>query len=338
MNYGLDLVNDGRLEEGLEKYRQAVRAIEPHPAGNILPEVRERLITLFGVHLVRAGNYEELLKLMTSKVAKDSGPSASVCFLAAMALMQLKRFPEAIPHLRECIAKRDLPTLTPPCNEVRKAAPHHMLADCLGKADKPIEAENEFKKALEMEPDSPGTLHDYAYFLHQRNRSLDALKILHQAVDKGINDERIWSLGGFVSNSKPEYNEFAIDWTAEAIRYCPEHKAIIGFRAEALLKAGRLSEALPLFRASASGQPTELPIRAAVILCEMAAQEKLTSVPPDIEAKLSRELIAWYRRLLATSARDTVLAINRRIGDLKKVLPTAGAMLEAAVAEAEPEK
>ena len=106
MNYGLDLVNDGQMERGLEMYRRAMRVIAPISASYILPEVRERLVTLFGVHAMRAGRFEEVLQVATSKVAMDSGPTASMNFLAALSLMKLTRFEEAIPHLRQCLERR----------------------------------------------------------------------------------------------------------------------------------------------------------------------------------------------------------------------------------------
>ncbi len=333
MNYGLDLVNDGRLEEGLEKYRQAFRIMEPHQASSILPEVRERLLTLYGVHLMRANRFEEILEIMTSPLARDSGPTASMSFLAALALMKLERPAEAIPHLRECLDRRNLPAMTPPCREIHKAGPHHLLADCFSKNGQMTEAEVQFKLALNEEPQSPGILHDYALFLHGQKRSVEALQSLNGAVANGVNDERLWHLGGFVVNSQAEFLEFGLEWTGEAVRFFPDHPGIRGFRAETLFKAGRIAEALPFFRGAADAEGPAT--RAAIILCEVVLDQPLTDVPSEQEAKISAEFIGWYRRLLATNAKPTVLTVNSRVDLLRRMLPTAATLLAQALTEAQ---
>jgi len=334
MNYGLDLVNDGRLEEGLEKYREAVRVMEPHPPELVLPEVRERLVTIFGVHLTKANRYDELLKLMTSRLALDSGPTASMSFLAGLALMRLNRSVEAIAHFRSCLANRNVPTLTPPCPEALKEGPHHLLAECLSLARQFEEAETEFKHALELAPRSGSVLHDYARFLHDRNRSFEAIQLLHGAIAQDLNEERIWFLGGYIANSKPEFIEFALDWTAEAIKYHSEHEGISGLRGETLLKAGQFSEALPWFQKAAhASKPAG---QAAIIMCELGTSGNTTVIiPPEQESLVSREFIGWYRRLLASSAKNALSAVNAQMGALRRILPTAVTVLEQAFSEAE---
>jgi tetratricopeptide (TPR) repeat protein len=335
MNYGLDLVNDGRLDEGYEKYRHAVRVLEKAPADAVLPEVRERLVTIFGSHLVKGGRMAELFEVMTSKLARDSGPTASMHFLAGLALMKQKRFSEGVEQYRACLAKRHLPMLTPPCAGVMTAGPHHLLAECLIGVGQKEEAEKEFAAALEQDPKGGGIIHDYAYFLHAQNRSLEALQLLHGAITKDINEERIWQLGGYISNSKPDFLEFALDWTAEALKFHPEHNAINGFRGESLLKAGRLDEALPfLERKDQASTPTG---QAAIIMCQLATRESISLVvPPDQDAVLSREFLGWYRRLLATNAKEAIQAVNARLDLLKQKLPTAAAVLKEALKNSKP--
>lgn len=182
MNFGLDLVNDGKLEKGLEKYRLAFAALEPHPADSVLPEVRERLLTLFGFHLLQAGNLDEIVQVMTSRMANDCGPTACMSFLLALALMRLGRHVEGIPHIRSCLAKRDAATLTSTCRNILKGSPHHLLAECLAATHQNDEAEKEYRRALELDPKSFGTIHDFARFLHRENRSVEALEILQSAI------------------------------------------------------------------------------------------------------------------------------------------------------------
>jgi glycosyltransferase involved in cell wall biosynthesis/tetratricopeptide (TPR) repeat protein len=332
MNYGLDLVNDGRLEEGLVQYRNAVRIMEPHKPDAILPEVRERLLTIFGVHLLRADRFEEVVQVMTSRLANDCGPTASLHFLAAAGLMKLDRPAEAIPHLQACLAKRGQPTLTPPCKQVFRGGPRHLLAECFCKTKQVAEAEEAFKEGLKEDPDSVGLLRDYAYFLHKSERSLEAMQVLHQFLGSGVDDEHIWHLGCLISNSRPEFAEFASDWTAEAIKFHPEHPGIVRARGEALLKAGELRESVPFFKkAPHREEPDAL---AAVVLAELGAGDPVSGVGSANEADVSREFIAWYRRLLATKAQKAVRAINGKLEILAGVLPTASRMLKQALEEA----
>ncbi|MFP6901001.1 MAG: tetratricopeptide repeat protein, partial [Opitutales bacterium] len=334
MNYGLDLVNDGRLEEGLVQYRRAFRLMEPHPAEAILPEVRERLLTIYGVHLLRADRFEEVAEVMTSRLAKDCGPTASLHFLAGAALMKLGRNAEAIPHLKDCLEKRNEPALTPPCQQIFKGGPRQLLAECFAKLEQYEEAEKSFKEALGEDPESLGLLHDYAYFLHQRKQSLEALQILHGVLGKGIDDLRIWHLGSLISNSRPEFVEFALDWTAEAIKFYPEHSGIGLARGEALMKSERLSEAIPYFKMEPhAGEPAAM---AAIMLAELVEGNVLPAVPVDQEPSTSREFIAWYRRLLAAKAQKTLASVNSKVEVLRKRLPTAGEMLTQALNEAGP--
>lgn len=331
MNYGLDLVNDGRLEDGLEQYRKAFSVMASHRSESVLPEVRERLITLFGVHLVKAGRFEELMEVMNSKLAADTGPTASVHFLSALGRMKLNQYEAAIPHLRQCIAKIDVPTLTPPCHELAGAAPFHLIAECLAKAGQLSEAEVNYKTALEREPKSASVIHDYAYLLHQSGRSLEALKLLQSALDRGISEERIWHLGSFISNSKPEFSDFALDWTEEAMKFCPNHRAIQWIRSEVLLKSGRMQEALPLLENS--DRRDDPAVRAAIILARLVANAEVPNTIAD-ESKVSREFVAWYRRLLLSQQKGVVDQINSQLSRLRTILPTAASVIAQAMNEA----
>jgi Tfp pilus assembly protein PilF len=192
-------------------------------------------------------------------------------------------------------------------------------------------AEIHFKKAIEIEPDSPGILHDYAHFLYRTDRSLEALQTLHGAMAKGMSNEPIWHLGSFISAGKPEFIDFAVDWTEEAVKHYPRHEGIRGLRGETLLKAGRFREAQPYFQNSPlSGEPAA---QAAVLMCRLAEGETPESIGVEMEKKLSIEFVGWYRRLLAARSQQGVSKLNSRVDTLRKVLPTAAAMLEQALKE-----
>ena len=99
-----------------------------------------------------------------------------------------------------------------------------------------------------------------------------------------------------------------------------------------MLKAGQLKEAVPFFKKEPhKEQPDAL---AAVVLAELAEGDLVSGVGFANEADVSREFIAWYRRLLATKAQKAVVAINGKLESLARVLPTASRMLKQALEEA----
>ena len=185
-------------------------------------------------------------------------------------------------------------------HQIFKAGPHHLLAECFAKTGQNEKAEEAFKRALEIEPDSPGILHDFAHFLHRTDRSLEALQTLHSVMAKGINSEQVWHLGSFIANTKPEFVEFAVDWTGEAIRHFPEHEGIRMLRGEALLKAGRLRDALPFFQQSPHAEDPS----AQAPCCSVNWPRRKRSLPcPRI----------WKRRSISnSSAVPAALACVRR--------------------------
>lgn len=150
MNYGLDLVNDGQLQLGLEKYRQAMRAMEAQPLGQVAPEVRERLLTLFGCHLSFDRRYEELAAVMTSRLATESGPTPSIAFMAGIALMRLGKFSDAAKQFRICIERAGVPLMTAPNPHAYGPGPHHLLGECLFDAHRFDEALPHYKRAAAM--------------------------------------------------------------------------------------------------------------------------------------------------------------------------------------------
>src|SRR5262249_18452878 len=134
--------------------------------------------------------------------------------------------------------------------EIRQAAPRHCLAVCLKLLKQPQEAEKQFKQALAEDRASRPLRLDYARFLVEQTRSVEALKLLHELIDEQPEDVAPWRFGGEVALSRPDFREFALDWTSEAIRHFPEDALIIVQRAEALLLSQEIEPALPLWRKS----------------------------------------------------------------------------------------
>jgi GT2 family glycosyltransferase/tetratricopeptide (TPR) repeat protein len=327
MNLGLELARDGQHEAGLEQYREAFRALSALPAEEVVPELRETLLTQFAGRLMKAKRFEEIVSVLDSKLAQRGGLTASMHFQLGLAHLELRQHAPAAAHLRECLARRDQPALSPVLAEIRGGAPHHCLAVCLAALNQFDEAATAFEAARAASPQSRAVRFDYARFLAQRNQPVEALQLLHELVDEKPEEELPWRLGGQIALSRPDFLEFAGDWTGEAVKARPEDGRIIEQRAEALLLSGRTAEAL-LFWQKLSPTPLR---QAAAILCQIA--EGRTAETAEAEA-VSREFLKWYRRLLEFNAGATVRAIGGRLDALRAALPAAAQVVQAALAEA----
>ncbi|HEY5296823.1 MAG TPA: hypothetical protein VIK59_02760, partial [Verrucomicrobiae bacterium] len=144
-----------------------------------------------------------------------------------------------------------------------------------------------------------------------------------------------WRTGGEIALSKPEFLEFARDWTAEAVRYAAEDFRVVAQRAEALMLSGDTAPAMELWERIWNSE-REPRILAALILCEIL-ESPTTHAPQNEreEAMASREFIGWYRKLLAVKAQQTIAQVNEQTGKLSRALPGAAKSLEATLAEME---
>jgi len=298
MNLGLELMRSGELSAGLENYREAFRLMSAQPPGDVSPELREALLTQFTCLLYKVRDYDEIVRVLHTPVAKNGGLTASLHFALGLAYHELKQYGEAAEQMRQCLAKRHQPALTPINTDILNSAPHRCLAMCLTQAGAAVEA----------------------------------LKVLHQAVTENAADEVAWAMGGSLALQHPDFLEFARDWTREAIQYVPNHVEVVAQRAEALLLSGKPTEALPLWRQVKKGGDARRD--AAEILCAILAGESPSSPTTGSEANVSQEFLKWYRRLLNWGERPTLLRLNESVGVLRTTLPGAAAALEAALAEA----
>ena len=331
MNYGLDLFNDGQVERAMEQYRKAVYIMEQHPAKDVLPEVRERLMTIYSCHLLQAEYFEELIELAETQLAKDTGPTASIHFVTGLALINLDRHAEAIPHLRACLKKLDDQVYTPVVKGLREGRPHHLLADCLSRSDEPEAADQHYQNALDLDPKSIGIRHEYARYLVREDRAAEAMTLLHVALESEPDngDTSLWALGCNIVNGHLEDSEVALNWTKVAIESHPDHSEIRKQRGIALLTAGQFAEAQPFFQDHPLGlaHVTE----AALFLCQLVTGQKITPVTPAEESGVSCQVAEWYRRMLIHRQIEAVDAIAARLENMEKHLPTAGQILRETI-------
>ncbi len=332
MNYGLELVRSGRLEEGLEQYREAFEVLSAQPRDLIVPELRETLLVRYSTHLLDAKRHAEVIRLGQSPLAQMDVLPASFHFAVALAQVELKQYREAVEQLKLCLARRNQPCLTPTNRDVRKAGPNHCLAVCCLRLEDYEGAEKAFQAAMVDDPQNRGVKLDYAVLLSERQRPVEALQLLHQLVNAHPGESKAWELGGRVALSKPDFLEVAADWTAEAERNCPNHRPIQCQRAEALLLSQQVEQSFPYWQKLASGQ--NFPAMAALVICGLLSQNLQASLNPAEEMAISREFVNWYRKLLNYRAQNLVRRINDNIEALVPILPTAAGVVKAALTSA----
>jgi glycosyltransferase involved in cell wall biosynthesis/predicted Zn-dependent protease len=332
MNLGLELARSGQAEAALARYWEAFDAMAALPRDQVVPELREALLTQLSTRLIAAKRFEDVVQLLRSPLARAGGLTASLHFALGLALLELKQFAPAAEQMRECLAKRRRPALTPINKEILGAGPQHCLALCLSALQRPAEAEQAFRAALQDDPRSRAARWDFANFLREQDRPLDALKVLNELIALQPDDPAAWRAGGQIALSRSEFLEFARDWTGEAVKFCPQDPVVLNQRAEALTLSEAVTEALPLWRQLRAQQ--RLAQRAPLVICELLANELGEPFEADDERAVSREFIQWYQRLVQAGAHSVVLSLNGRVEALRRRLPSAARLLDAALSEA----
>jgi tetratricopeptide (TPR) repeat protein len=335
MNLGLELSRSGRETEALERYREAFESLSSKPAAEIVPELRETLLMQYCTRLMAAKRFDEVVRVLVSPLAgMGGGLTASLHFSLGLSHLELGQFGEAAGQMRQCLAKRQQRCLAPINKEINTAAPHHCLALCLARSGDAAAAEQAFQDGLNETGHADALKLDYARFLAGHNRAVDALRQLHELVAKNAQHPGAWQLGGQIALSRPEFLEFARDWTGEAMRQVAKDPRIIAQRAEALMLSEDVVGALELWE-QVWNQAPQPDVLAALILCE-TVESPTTHAPPDDpgEAAASRAFIEWYRKLLAVKAHKTIVRLNEQTDKLSRALPGAARMLEAAMSEA----
>jgi glycosyltransferase involved in cell wall biosynthesis/Tfp pilus assembly protein PilF len=334
MNLGMELGRSGELQNGLTKYREAFALMSAQPTASVVPELREALLSQLATHLYKVRGHDEVVRILNSPLAKNGGLTASLHFALGLSLFELKNFVGAAEQMRQCLAKRDQPALTPINVDIHSGAPWHCRALCFSRLEEKAEAEKCFTAAVSAGNRTNEARLDFAKFLAEQNRGIEALQQLHAVVETDKQSLLAWKLGGQIALSRNEFLEFAQDWTSEAIQYFPGDGALQAQRAEALLLAGNVAEALPLWRAvrEKDGLPRSV---AALIVCAVCAGEKISAPGSKAEEEqISRVFIGWYQRLLGAGAHAVVGNLNSQLEKVATMLPTAGNLLRTALTEA----
>ena len=335
MNLGLELARSGREAEAFARYREAFESMSSKPAAEIVPELRESLLSQYCTRLTAAKNVAETVRVLTSPLARmGTGLTASLHFSLGLAHLELKQFSEAADQMRQCLAKRGQRSLSPIHRDILTAAPFHCLAVSLAALGKTDDAEKAFQAGLKEIEHVNALRLDYARFLFEQKRAVDALHPLNEIVTHDPHNVAAWRLGGQIALSSTEFLEFARDWTAEATCHVPDDLIVKAQRAEVLMLSEDLAGARPLWEKcwNTTRNPQVL---AALILCEAVAGA-ITHTPEDTkdEIAISRAFIEWYQKLFTAHAEKTLTRVNEQMNAISNALPIAAKMLTTAMAEA----
>jgi GT2 family glycosyltransferase len=334
MNLGLELVRSGALPTGLTHYREAFRLMSALAPSEVVPELREVLLTQFTCQLYKVRGHEEVVCVLNSPLAKNGGLTASLHFALGLAHFELGQLREAADQMKQCLAKRKQPGLSPINTDILTAAPHHCLALSLARLNEAAGAEKVFKAGLTEGGRTDDLKADYAKLLAAQNRPVDALHLLHEVVQQNAQHVNAWKLGGEIALSRPEFLEFATDWTGEAIHALPNESAIAAHRAEALLMSQQTGGALKLWTAICNGERAPRALAAALLCATVNSQPLPRPASSAEEVAVSRAFVEWYRRLVNAGAEKTITCLNARAEALRPALPTAMKILDAVLAEA----
>jgi tetratricopeptide (TPR) repeat protein len=300
------------------------------PATQIVPEFRETLLTQLSTNLLSSRNYNEVLAVLQSPLAKHAGLTASMHFNLGLALLELRQFPEAADQFQLCLSRRDRPALSPVLAEVRKAGPRHCLALCQQRLNRPEAAAKSFEEALGEDATSRPLRFDYASFLAKQNRPVEALQLLQGMISGTQDDLAVWIGGARIGLHFAALNEFVAEWTGEAIKFFPDEELVRLFRAEALLYNQRLEESLAIWRQMPALGPRH---QAAQLLCEILVGHGEVKIAVPSEA-VEREFLKLYRALVERGASNAIHQLHAKIDEIKTVLPGAAKILEQVMLEA----
>jgi len=278
-----------------------------------------------------ARRFTGIIELCQSPLASAAGLTASLHFTQGLALMELKEPAEAAEQMRQCLTKRGRPALSPVNKSILKGGPNHCLALCLTALKKPAEAAQAFRAALAEDPAAPAIRFDFARFLAEHGDPVEALKLLHALATGDPKQIHVWQFGGQLSLGRPEFLEFAHQWTTQAVSHFPENPGLLLQHAEALLLGQNAERALPLWlKAHSAASARHL---AAIVLCEVAAGASSRQFAPADEPAVSQEFLKWYRQLIRFGAAALVRQLNSQLPALRNVLPSGAAALENALKE-----
>ncbi|MBI1841825.1 MAG: glycosyltransferase [Verrucomicrobia bacterium] len=335
MSFGLDLVRSGQMDAGLEEYAKAFRSMSRRPVDATPPELRERLLTLMCSHMITAQRFQTVIEVSETPQASAAGPTASLHMLFGLAHFVQQNYASAASHLKQCVAKRQRPTLSPLLPDTLSGAPRHLLALSYDKLGEKAEAEKQFTASLAETPEATNVRMDFAKHLQREAKRVQALEQLHAIIAQKPSELMAWRMGAEIALRDAAFLDFAVDWTAEAIKAFPRDQTLAAARGEALMLRGAFGDAAPFWdQARADQNPRH---DAAFLFCRLQVSPASLGETraPGAEARISQEFCDWFRAVVSSGNESAIRNLSSRLDALRPVLPTAASRIESVLKEAQ---
>ncbi|HIG26320.1 MAG TPA: glycosyltransferase, partial [Verrucomicrobiales bacterium] len=208
MNFGMELARSGHLDEGLEQYLEAYEIMSSLPPQQVIPELRESLLTQFCSFLMSSEQFKQITEILVSPLAKSKDLTASMQFMLGVSYSKLKKFDAAIQPFKQCIARRNEKALSPYIKAIHQAGPNHCLAIAFSETKQWEQAEKAFQEAIIDDPKSIHVRFEFAEFLNKSSKPVEALTQLHLLIKENPKQLHVWILGGKICLKHPDLLEF----------------------------------------------------------------------------------------------------------------------------------
>ena len=333
MNLGLEFSRSGNEPESLQCYRKAFELLLDTPDADIVPELRESLLTQFTSALVRNQCFTEANDVFTRVGLTEGKLTASLLFIKGLAMMRTGAFSEAVESFRACTLKREESTCSSGYAEAYGPAPFHCEALCLQKLGRDDDARKAFERAVEDSNVSWLIVRDFAIYLSSTGLVLESLTLLHSKLSLFKDELSFWLLGARIGLDHTSSYEFALDWIGEGIKHVGEHSALMIEYVKALMLNDR-SDLPPNWPAAIEPACESASSWAVRLIGGMLENRAVEGIVPVPERELSFEVIRLYRRLLTGNAKTVVMLIGDRLTLIEPIAPTAAKLMKDAVDEA----
>jgi uncharacterized protein HemY len=234
---------------------------------------------------------EELIDVMSSRTARETGPVANVHYMSGVGLMNCKRYREAISELEDSIKKAYDESLAPSVPDIRTWKPKHLLANSHASIGNELQAIQLWEEVIAVCGNSTDPFHDYAKYLSTIGRNREALEVLLKGLEVEGDTRKIWELGCGIVNKDPEIAQMSLEWTGEAVKHHPESEVTNVRRGEALMKNGKFAEATEFF--SCLSDRDEKTATAAKLICRQLSNNASES-DREMAKHCADEVNSWF--------------------------------------------
>jgi len=232
MQLGLELGRMGKKEESFQEYDLALNLAETIGFNKITPEVRETLLTQYSAYLLKDQRYQEVVQVLSGRLATVAELSASQLMVRARALISLKSYPAAFNDVKIAFKSRNSPTLFPSAVNASSLALEAIAGEVYYLNGHFHESIQFFEKALTSPRVELRTMLAYAECLDRIGETQKSLKFLLTQVETKKCIPEIWAHGAKILARHESLTETFNEWIAEAVKRYPNNLQIGKIKAQ----------------------------------------------------------------------------------------------------------